>query len=92
MKASTETLCSQQSAPVSSGEGPDFTTAQAALEAGLSEATMRNYAWLLSLGDAERRARGLQAPPDNLPVPKRVRGHLSWPRQAFLEFAKSRKK
>lgn len=94
MKASSETLSSQPSAPHASAEPEreDYTTAEAAATAGLSEGTMRNYAWLLSLGESERRRRGLQAPPDNLPVPRRVRGHLSWPRQALLEFAKGRKK
>lgn len=56
-----------------------ISTPAAAMLMGLSEATLRNYAWLNSLPAAERAARKLQEPPAGLPVPVRKRGRLMWP-------------
>lgn len=55
---------------------------------GLSEATLRNYAWLNSMLASERASRKLQEPPAGLPVPVRRSGRLMWPVadvEAFVE-------
>jgi hypothetical protein len=56
-----------------------ISTPAAAVLMGLSEATLRNYAWLNSLAATERAARKLQEPPAGLPVPVRKSGRLMWP-------------
>ena len=55
-----------------------ISTPAAAILMGLSEATLRNYAWLNSLEATERAARKLQEPPAGLPVPVRKSGRLMW--------------
>lgn len=55
-----------------------ISTPAAAVLMGLSEATLRNYAWLNSLAATERAARKLQEPPSGLPVPVRKSGRLMW--------------
>jgi predicted DNA-binding transcriptional regulator AlpA len=55
-----------------------ISTPDAAVLMGLSEATLRNYAWLNSLAATERAARKLQEPPAGLPVPVRKSGRLMW--------------
>ena len=56
-----------------------ISTPAAAVLMGLSEATLRNYAWLNSLTATERSTRKLQEPPAGLPVPVRRSGRLLWP-------------
>lgn len=58
--------------------GELISTPAAAVLMGLSEATLRNYAWLNSLAATERAARKLQEPPAGLPVPVRKSGRLTW--------------
>jgi len=55
-----------------------ISTPAAAVLMGLSDATLRNYAWLNSLSASERATRKLQEPPAGLPVPVRRSGRLLW--------------
>jgi len=59
--------------------GELITTPAAAVLMGLSDATLRNYAWLNSLSASERATRKLQEPPAGLPIPVRRSGRLMWP-------------
>lgn len=69
-----------------------ISTPAAAALMGLSEATLRNYAWLNSL-PAEARANGKrQKPPVGLPVPTRKSGRLFWPLPAVIKFADQKSK
>jgi len=59
-------------------QGQLISTPAAAMLMGLSDATLRNYAWLNSLSASERASRKLQEPPAGLPVPVRRSGRLMW--------------
>lgn len=69
-----------------------ISTPAAAVLMELTEATLRNYAWLNSLSAAERAKRKLQEPPTGLPVPIRKSGRLMWPVAAVLAFADQKSK
>lgn len=69
-----------------------LSTVEAAEVAGFTVATLRNYAWLLTLSPQARSSRLLQAPPDGLPRPTRERGRLRWPKAEMLEFAQTKQK
>jgi len=63
-----------------------ISTPAAAVLMDLTEATLRNYAWLNSLSAEERTTRKLQEPPAGLPVPIRKSGRLMWPVTSVMEF------
>jgi hypothetical protein len=69
-----------------------ISTPSAAVLMGLSEATLRNYAWLKSLAATERAARKLQEPPAGLPVPVRKSGRLMWAVPEVLAFVDQKSK
>lgn len=71
--------------------GATLSTQEAAALSGLTEATLRNYAWLLSITADEREQRRLQKPPEGLPQPSRARGHLRWPAAEFARFVAQHK-
>lgn len=87
------TLAAQPtSAPATHGAQEVISTPAAASMMGLSEATLRNYAWLNSLPADERASRKLQAPPTGLPVPTRRGGRLFWPRAEVMQFVEQKSK
>lgn len=69
-----------------------ISTPAAAVLMDLTEATLRNYAWLNSLSAEERATRKLQEPPAGLPVPIRKSGRLMWPVTAVVEFVDQKSK
>lgn len=73
-------------------QGGLISTPAAAVLMGLSEATLRNYAWLNSLAATERDARKLQEPPAGLPVPVRKSGRLMWAVAEVEAFADQKSK
>jgi predicted DNA-binding transcriptional regulator AlpA len=90
-------LASDQSAqpagaPAAQNAQEVISTPAAASLMGLSEATLRNYAWLNSLSADERASRKLQAPPAGLPIPSRRGGRLFWPRAEVMQFAEQKSK
>lgn len=80
------------SAPAPESAQEVISTPAAASLMGLSEATLRNYAWLNSLSGNERASRKLQAPPAGLPVPTRRGGRLFWPRAEVMQFVEQKSK
>lgn len=79
-------------APANQRSQEVISTPAAASLMGLSEATLRNYAWLNSLTAAERANRKLQAPPTGLPVPTRRSGRLFWPAAEVMQFVEQKSK
>lgn len=67
-----------------------LSTASAALVMGFTQGTLRNYAWLMSLSNRDRKHRGLQDPPEGLPRPVRKRGRLLWPAVEVQRFAQNK--
>lgn len=59
---------------------------QAAALMKISQSTLRNYVWLLSLPRKERQHRFLQDPPTKMPKPQRHRGRLRWASQPFYSW------
>lgn len=69
-----------------------ISTPAAAMLMDLTEATLRNYAWLNSLSVEERTKRKLQEPPAGLPVPIRKSGRLMWSVGAVMAFVDQKSK
>lgn len=84
----TEARVALASNPAGAGRtAPELmSTPAAAVLMDLTEATLRNYAWLNSLSANERTKRKLQEPPAGLPVPIRKSGRLMWPVTAVMVF------
>jgi len=68
------------------GMDDSISTEEAAKLLSLTTATLRNYAWLLSMTKRERAMRALQEPPSGLPRPRRVRGRLKWKHREVLSY------
>lgn len=79
-------------APASSEKPELVSTPDAATMMGISEATLRNYAWLNSLCTTERASRKLQEPPAGLPIPTRKSGRLLWPLAEVVKFVELKTK
>lgn len=62
-----------------------YDTATVARLSSYSSATLRNYMHLAKLSPRERRKRGLQNPPEGMPLPKKdeANGRLRWPAPAI---------
>lgn len=58
-----------------------YSTSAVARLANYSGGTLRNYVYLTTLTQAERKAKGLQEPPAKMPKPLKNRhnGRLRWP-------------
>jgi hypothetical protein len=69
-----------------------ISTPDAAALMGLSEATLRNYAWLNSLSPQARANQKRQEPPAGLPIPTRKSGRLFWPLEDVMRFAGQKSK
>lgn len=69
-----------------------ISTPAAAALMGLSEGTLRNYAWLNSLPAEARANRRLQEPPAGLPIPTRKSGRLFWLVSEVMKFADRKSK
>lgn len=92
LEAAGARTAGEASSPDSPTRPELISTPAAAALMGLSEATLRNYAWLNSLSAEARADRKLQEPPAGLPVPTRKSGRLFWPLPAVMKFADQKSK